>query len=54
MSAAAASGKYMRERCILGLANLIPAMASIISDDEMQALLPTLKKLRAALDSARD
>ena len=49
-----AAGRDMRERCIFGLANLIPAMASIISDEEMQALLPTLKKLRAALDSARD
>lgn len=49
-----AAGYHMRERCILALADLIPAMASIISDEEMQALLPTLKKLRAALDSARD
>jgi DNA-binding MarR family transcriptional regulator len=49
-----AAGRNMRERCILALADLIPAMAPIISDDEMQALLPTLKKLRAALDSARD
>ena len=49
-----AAGHHMRERCILALADLIPAMASIISDEEMQSLLHTLKKLRAALDSARD
>lgn len=48
-----AAGREMRERCIVALADLTPMMASIISDDNIAALLPRLRNLRAALDAAR-
>ncbi len=49
-----AAGREMRERCIRALAGLIPPIASIVTDDEMLALIPTLRKVRAGLDALRD
>lgn len=48
------AGRVMRERCISALATIIPKIKPIITDTEMQALLPTLRKLRIGLDSLRE
>jgi DNA-binding MarR family transcriptional regulator len=49
-----AAGRAMRERCIAGVAALIPAITAIMSDAELSALLPVLRKLRVGLDAQRD
>ncbi|MGC1469785.1 MAG: MarR family transcriptional regulator [Sphingorhabdus sp.] len=48
------AGRDMRERCITALGSIAPALEPIIADAEMQALLPTLRKLRVGLDKLRD
>ncbi len=48
------AGRQMRERCISALASLIPVIAPVMTDDEMQALLPLMRKLRIRLDALRD
>ena len=49
-----AQGRDMRERCIAALQTIIPAIGSVVSDPEMKALLPALRKIRAGLDALRD
>ena len=48
------AGRDMRERCITALGSIAPALEPIIADTEMQAVLPTLRKLRVGLDKLRD
>ncbi|MEQ1549608.1 MarR family transcriptional regulator [Sphingorhabdus sp.] len=48
------AGRDMRERCITALGSIAPALEPIIADAEMQAVLPTLRKLRVGLDKLRD
>lgn len=48
------AGRDMRDRCVSALATVLPMIEQIISDTEMQALLPKLRNLRAGLDSLRD
>lgn len=47
------AGRETREQCIVALGELFPKIEPIISDAEMEATLPTLRKLRIGLDSLR-
>lgn len=47
-------GREMRQRCLAALAPLVPLIESIVSVDEMTALLPALKRIRKELDEARN
>lgn len=49
-----AQGRDMRERCSAALQTVIPAIGSVVSDPEMKALFPALRKIRAGLDALRD
>lgn len=49
-----AAGREMREKCISALAMMIPMIEPVITDAEMQALLPKLRKLRTGLDMLRE
>lgn len=49
-----AAGRDMREKCISALAMMIPMIEPVITDAEMQALLPKLRKLRIGLDMLRE
>ena len=49
-----AAGRDMRERCISALATVIPKIEPAITDAEMRALLPKLRKLRIGLDMMRE
>ncbi len=49
-----AAGRDTRENCISALASMIPIIGSVISEAEMQALLPNLRKLRIGLDALRN
>jgi DNA-binding MarR family transcriptional regulator len=49
-----AAGRDMREKCISALATMIPMIEPIITDAEMQALLPKIRKLRIGLDMLRE
>jgi DNA-binding MarR family transcriptional regulator len=49
-----AAGREMRELCIAALAPLIPQMETIASDSEIEALLPALRRIRMAMDEARN
>ncbi len=44
----------MREKCIAALAKMIPIIEPVITNTELQALLPNLRKIRIGLDSLRD
>ena len=44
----------MREFCILALAKFVPKIQPIISETEMNELLPTLRNLRIGLDRIRE
>lgn len=48
-----AAGRDMREKCVLALATMIPTIEPIVTNAEMQALLPKLRKLRIGLDKLR-
>jgi DNA-binding MarR family transcriptional regulator len=48
------AGRAMRERCIAALAKIAPLIAPIVTDEDMRALLPTLRHLRTGLDALRD
>jgi DNA-binding MarR family transcriptional regulator len=47
-------GLEMRERCITSLQAMIPAIESVVTEAEIRALLPALRKLRAGLDALRN
>lgn len=47
-------GRQMREKCIAALAKMIPIIEPVITNTELQALLPNLRKIRIGLDSLRD
>jgi DNA-binding MarR family transcriptional regulator len=47
-------GLEMRERCITSLQAMIPAIESVLTEAEIRALLPALRKLRAGLDALRN
>lgn len=49
-----AAGRDMREKCISALATMIQMIEPVITDAEMQALLPKLRKLRIGLDRLRE
>jgi DNA-binding MarR family transcriptional regulator len=49
-----AAGRDMREKCISALATMIPMIEPIITDAEMQALLPKIRKVRIGLDMLRE
>jgi DNA-binding MarR family transcriptional regulator len=48
------AGREMRERCIAALQTMIPAIETVVTDAEMRALLPALRRIRAGLDAIRD
>jgi DNA-binding MarR family transcriptional regulator len=48
------AGREMRERCIVALQAMIPAIETVVTDAEMRALLPALRRIRAGLDALRD
>ena len=47
-------GRQMRERCLEALAPMRPLVAGILDEREIRIALPILRKLRVALDTARD
>jgi DNA-binding MarR family transcriptional regulator len=47
------TGREMREECILALATMTPIMEAVITNAEMQELLPKLRTLRIGLDDLR-
>lgn len=47
-------GRDMRERCIAAIRPLLPLLDGVINAEEIELLLPPLRKLRIALDRARD
>lgn len=49
-----AAGREMRENCIVVLEQLDPMIEPIVSDKEIQGMLPMLRKLRLGLDSLRE
>lgn len=49
-----AAGRDMREKCVSALATMIQMIEPVITDAEMQALLPKLRKLRIGLDRLRE
>lgn len=49
-----AAGRDMREKCVSALATTIPTIEPIVTNSEMQALLPKLRKLRIGLDKLRE
>ncbi len=49
-----AQGRAMRERCIVALQTVTPAIESVVTAAEMRALLPALRKIRVGLDALRD
>jgi DNA-binding MarR family transcriptional regulator len=48
------AGRAMRETCIAAIAPLIPQLQRVASDTDISALLPELKRIRKALDEARN
>lgn len=48
------AGRSMREKCISALASMILTIEPVISDTQMQVLLPKLRKLRIGLDKLRE
>ena len=48
------AGRTMRENCIAALLPLLPLINSVMSDAELGALLPALRKIRIKLDALRD
>ena len=48
------AGREMREFCILALAKFVPKIQPIISETEMNELLPSLRSLRIGLDGIRE
>jgi DNA-binding MarR family transcriptional regulator len=48
------AGRAMRQRCIMQVAQLAPALAGIAPASEIEAILPTLRAIRIKLDAARD
>jgi DNA-binding MarR family transcriptional regulator len=47
-------GRAMREACIAALLPLLPIIDSVVSNAELSALLPGLRKIRIKLDALRD
>lgn len=47
-------GRAMRETCIAAGALLVPVLGSIMSNAELEAILPSLTRLRVALDDMRN
>lgn len=47
-------GRAMRETCISALLPLLPLINAVVSDAELSALLPALRKIRVKLDALRD
>lgn len=47
------AGREMREKCISALAIMIPMIETVITEADMQALLPRFRKLRMGLDKLR-
>jgi DNA-binding MarR family transcriptional regulator len=49
-----AAGREMRELCITALQSMIPEIESVVTEPEMRALLPALRKIRVGLDALRE
>lgn len=47
-------GRAMRETCISALLPLLPLISSVVSNAELSAVLPALRKIRIKLDALRD
>jgi DNA-binding MarR family transcriptional regulator len=47
-------GRAARERAVRVIAVLVEQLGAELTEDELAALLPTLRRLRSALDRARD
>ncbi|HMT44027.1 MAG TPA: MarR family transcriptional regulator [Chakrabartia sp.] len=47
-------GRTMRETCLSALASVVPRLNGVVSQEEMQHLLPRLRAIRVRLDAARD
>lgn len=48
------AGKTMREACLAALVPLVPVLNGVVSQEEMNDLLPRLRAIRVRLDAARD
>lgn len=48
------AGRAMRETCLAATGTMVPILAPIASDAELEALLPRLRKIRQGLDALRD
>lgn len=46
-------GRQMRSACIAGIGQLLPLMDSFISQQELESILPLLRRMRAGLDALR-
>jgi DNA-binding MarR family transcriptional regulator len=47
-------GRAMRETCIVAVEGLLPFVHEIVTDAELDAILPVLRRLRVGLDEARN
>jgi hypothetical protein len=47
------AGPRMRERCISAFVSIAPAIAPIMTDEEIKLLLAAMRKLRMGLDESR-
>lgn len=47
-------GREMRERCIAALIPLLSVLKGVLDEQEVRNVVPILRKLRVALDKARD
>lgn len=47
-------GRAARDAAIAAMAPLLPMLDAVIDPDELAAMLPALRRLRIALDAARD
>lgn len=47
-------GRAIRENCVSALLPLLPLINSVVSNAELSALLPALRKIRVKLDALRD
>lgn len=47
-------GRKMRETCIIAGADFVPVVNQVLSEADLDAVLPALRRLRMALDHMRD
>ncbi len=48
------AGRAARETALVAVGQMLPMMADILSDAEIAAMLPALRRLRIALDALRE